>query len=237
MLGVFWAGVVHALMMAATYYLVGKTVQVDTLVRLLTSGARPEDYAVISRDALWIAGYFGGALGGAMSLAAMLRAVVSRLGLDRPSSRLAWLFRFRKAPWYYLLSGRDQAKTPDLIQIAALVNVGGQPYLYQGFLESYYFDEPGQLDRLVISQASRRPLSKDADLPGVSTPGSGDWRARLADFLLGQPTRKTKNRFYPIVGDYFVLHYDEIITLNVRYIELTDSPANGSESAIQAAPR
>jgi len=132
-----------------------------------------------------------------------LRWAIVHFRWDRVSSPLSGWLRFSKAPWYYLLSGAEFAKDdqPDLISISAIVNVGGQPVLYSGVLEDYFFDEDGQLNRLILSEVVRRPLDKDK--------------------APAEP-RASEDRFYPIDGDYFVLRYSEAVTLNVEYIKLTD---------------
>ena len=111
--------------------------------------------------------------------------------------------RFHAAPWYYLLTGADFADDdkPDLISVSAVVNVAGEAILYTGTLDDFFLDEDGRLDRLILEQVMRRPMTSDKspDAPVDTDP--------LA-------------RFYPIDGDYFVLRYSEAITLNVEYIKL-----------------
>ncbi|WP_129526947.1 hypothetical protein [Achromobacter agilis] len=101
----------------------------------------------------------------------------------------------------------------------------------------------------MISQASRRPLSADA----VFLPGGLGWardskqmgpdapvRTRRKGVFVGRRSKHKKpanpNRFYPIVGDYFVLHYDEVITLNVQYIRLKKEASAISPAAIAEPP-
>ena len=64
----------------------------------------------------------------------------------------------------------------------------------------------GNLDRLILGGVSRRPLSKDKPAPGDEPMGP-------------------EERFYPVDGDYFVLRYAEITTLNVRYIPPDELPS------------
>lgn len=64
-------------------------------------------------------------------------------------------------------------------------------------LNDFYFDKEGQLDRLILQNVKRRPMSAD------KTAG-------------GEPA----DRFYPIDGDSFVLRYSEAITLNIQYVKL-----------------
>lgn len=83
--------------------------------------------------------------------------------------------------------------------ISAVVSVGGTAHLYVGYLEKWHVDRDGKLDRLVISKTMRRAFSSDK-------PAEGE-----ADAM---------GRFYRVDGDFFVLRYDQISTLNVSYREL-----------------
>lgn len=82
---------------------------------------------------------------------------------------------------------------------------GNDVYLYVGKLESFEFDRIGQLDRLVLKQASRRLLSKDRE------PQDGYRQDSKEDL-----------RFYPIETYYFVIRYVDICTLNVEFIVLRE---------------
>ena len=76
------------------------------------------------------------------------------------------------------------------------------------FLDDYFLDPDGRLDRLILEQVMRRPLRKDK-----------------------RPGRPEANgeRFYAIDGDYFVLRYAEAITLNVEYIKLAEDAGAPSD--------
>ena len=52
-------------------------------------------------------------------------------------------------------------KHADLVQISAVIKQGSDIYIYTGSLVDYIFDRTGQLDRLVLSETSRRLPSKD----------------------------------------------------------------------------
>jgi hypothetical protein len=106
---------------------------------------------------------------------------------------------------------RGQAAGPDFI--SAIVEVAKEAVLYVGILDDFYFDSEGQLDRLILQQVLRRPLSKDKS---VEPSGAGE----------------EKERFYPIDGDNFVLRYSEAITLNVQYVKLTAADSAGADSAL-----
>lgn len=131
-----------------------------------------------------------------------LRYAVTRWHLDRRGAPLANFLRF-DTPWYYLFTGYDRPTPPDGVAIGAVVCLGSTAYLYTGVLIEYFLDDQGQLNRLVLASAARRPLSDDEA-------ASGDQDRPLID-----------ERFYPIEGDYFVLRYSEVLTLNVRYLDLS----------------
>jgi hypothetical protein len=131
-----------------------------------------------------------------------LRYAVTRWRLDRRGAPLANFLRF-DTPWYYLFTGYDRPTPPDGVAIGAVVCLGSTAYLYTGVLIEYFLDDQGQLNRLVLASAARRPLSDDEA-------ASGDQDRPLID-----------ERFYPIEGDYFVLRYSEVLTLNVRYLDLS----------------
>ena len=137
------------------------------------------------------------------------------------------LFRYDN-PWFYLLSGEslqailpDQPKSwwsrlcswwplgrprkADVVKISAAVKQGNDVYLYVGKLESFEFDRAGQLDRLVLSQASRRLLSKD----------------RMPEAQNEHDASKDE-RFYPIETLHFVIRYADICTLNIEHILLRE---------------
>ena len=123
--------------------------------------------------------------------------------MDRYEHWLSPLARFHEAPWYYLLTGADFKKDalPDYIRVSAVVEVAGQAVLCRGTLDDWFVNsDNGQLDRLVLSAATRRPFAKDKQ-----TDGDGD------------------ERFYKIDGDYFVLRFESVISLNVQYVKFKES--------------
>ena len=90
--------------------------------------------------------------------------------------------------------------------IGAVVCLGSSAYLYTGVLVEYFLDDQGQLNRLVLASAARRPLSDDQASESGADPDQ---------------SQAYEERFYPIEGDYFVLRYSEVLTLNVRYLDLS----------------
>lgn len=208
---VLWAAVLHGLWLYGAWLFRGQILRLDLLLGLLASGGPTQaaTIAALSLQADSLAEYFGSLLVASYIVPAGLRAFITWQRLDRLGHWLAPLARFNDAPWYYLLTGADfsQDKLPDLIKVAAIVDVAGVAVLYQGFLEDFYFKAEGGLDRLVLQGVSRRLLSNDA----IDPVASFDADPMAVD-----------ESFYPIDGDYFVLRYSEIITLNIQYITLRD---------------
>jgi len=129
----------------------------------------------------------------AYALGKSFNYIVLRFKLDRFK-----IFRFDNV-WYYLFKGYELENIePDGVIISAVMEFAGQGYLYQGYLESFFYDKEGNLDRLVLTDASRRKIESDKSNP---------------------ENQSTETRFYPIDGDYFVLKYSEIKNLNVQFLK------------------
>lgn len=206
--GVVYAGFLHAGALLATYYLLDRSVKFDLVFHMLMAPTTlgPSDFATLANSMPWAAEYFIGIFLTAAAVPRLSLWVITRYQLDHIDSRFADWCRFHRAPWYYLLSKADfkiDERQHVIISIAAIVNVSGESYLYHGFLDEYFTSRDGALDRIVLTNTQRRKLDHDRDLSeseGSST-APGD----------------KNNRFYPIAGDYFVLRYSEMITLNVHY--------------------
>lgn len=126
-------------------------------------------------------------------LAITLRKMIRFLRLER--------FDFCRidSPWYYLFTGYDwKDGKPDGVRIAAVAEIAGKGYLYIGWLDKFYLDNSGNVDRFVLTGAMRRKIEKDKK--------NGE-------------THLTE-RFYPIDGHYFVLKYSEIKSLNIQFLKL-----------------
>lgn len=215
---VFWAGGLHALWLVLTDALVGMRLQPLLVLQLLSSDAQTQKAALepLALQADGVALYFGTLMPFAFLAPTAIRWAISAARLDRAQSPLSALVRFSGAPWYYMLRGADFAREdqPDLIAVSAVVNVADQPYLYTGLLDEYFTNQTGDLDRMVLQQVMRRPLSADKN---AASGGTG------------------LDRFYPVDGDYFVLRYSEAITLNIEYIKLREAPAPEAATTPAAA--
>jgi hypothetical protein len=203
----------------ATVAATGRRADFQTLFTLIAGEKSAELESAIARLAAdpWHPGLFFGTLYAFAILAAfLLRRGVTRWRLDRRGAPLANFLRF-DTPWYYLFTGYDRPAAPNGVAIGAVVSLGGTAYLYTGVLVEYFLDDQGQLNRLVLASAARRPLSEDA--PQDDQALTGEWVETGGS--AGAAGAPAEERFYPIEGDYFVLRYSEVSTLNVRYLDLS----------------
>lgn len=198
------ACVLHAVWLFASSHFAGYTFKPETLLRLVSADPLGQASAAHDVAASWnvVSYYFGTLLAVSYFVPVVIRFGITSGRLDRSGHPLSKICRFNRAPWYYLLTGADFQlnDVPDLISVSAVVDLAGTPVLYTGFLDDFYLDEDGVLDRMILQGVTRRPF--DAD----KTTASGLDSSSL-------------ERFYTVDGDYFVLRYSEAITLNIEYIK------------------
>lgn len=113
-----------------------------------------------------------------------------------------------KNKWHYILWGEldsfNQQETIDGTIISAIVDLANKSYLYAGLLEDYWFDRNGQLEAFILSNVVRRDLSHDkGENEGNDPPHSSD-------------------RYYKVDGNYFIIKVNEIKTINIKYIQITE---------------
>lgn len=209
--GVIWAILLHLIWLMLSYFLFSRKFDPVVFLNILSSVPASQSKASLEAGSefSWISTYFISLLLISFVLPAVIRSAISKFRLDRDGTLFSSIFRFHDAPWYYLLTGADFEvdSQPDLIKVSAIVEVAKEAVLYVGVLNDFYFDADGQLDRLILQNVSRRPVSSDKLLDSIQGP-------------------QIEERFYPIDGDNFVLRYGEAITLNIQYIKLTESPIN-----------
>jgi hypothetical protein len=134
------------------------------------------------------------------SLGCVFNFLVKKFKLDAKFNLLRL-----ESPWYYLLKGYEwEIGEPDLIIITAAVELAGKAYLYNGYLENYYLDKNGELDRLILTDTRRRGIEND-HLPTQH----------------GEKTKQSiDGRFYTIDGHNFVLKYSNIKSLNIQFLKI-----------------
>jgi hypothetical protein len=91
----------------------------------------------------------------------------------------------------------------DGVLLTAVVHHGEADWLYMGVIADFFFDKSGDLDRVLLRLVDKRKLSDE------QTADEED------DY---------DGRYYHIEGDYFVLRYSEMCTINIEYIFVTPEP-------------
>lgn len=212
-----WSAILHAIWILISQKVFGNHFDIAILLSLISANQVAQAAAItaISTVANQVELYFASIICGAYVLAAVVRRMIEKFRWDRAGLFSAQFLRFHKAPWYYLLTGADFAEDqqPDFIYISALVDVAGNAVLYKGILDEFFVNAEGVLDRLVLQDVLRRPISADkTDKPELDIADDDALSTSAQDTPLA--------RFYPVDGDYFVLRYSEAITLNIQYIKL-----------------
>lgn len=163
----------------------------------------------LSTHAVRITGYFAAQYMAAGLAGFGLRQLITKKKWDVREGVFGDMLRF-DTPWYYLFNGNRDDTVAGVV-IAAIVDLKDGSYLFTGILSRYFLGETGQLDRLILVNTQRRSVQSDR-------------AATAADFnnrgAIDRPHEDidSSERFYDIQGDYFVLRYDEIVTLNIRYL-------------------
>lgn len=165
----------------------------------------------------YVAFYFAGLYLISLSCGMVAHTVVRRWRLDRKYPPL----RFRN-DWHYLFTGEtpellNDPRTVDFVYISTIVKAGDHTFLYHGILSDYFFGSDGSLDRIVLVSASRRQLSEDRRPEEQEGAGTSD-----------------SVRFYSVLGNYFVIRYSEMQTLNIAYSFVTERDHPADEDRISA---
>lgn len=196
-LAFFYALIIHALLISVSLKLLGKTIDYDICVKLLTgSKSLPEkDLNTIRSSISSIVLYFATSFLVAFMLGKVFQKIIFILNPYK-SSKFAF-----DTPWYYELKGKlSETQDAQLIKLSCLVDSKSTSFLYYGILEDFYLDSSGQLDRIVLSGSSRRTIDKDEPVPQSNE----------------------KSRFYDIKGDRLILKYEDIKNINIEYLYITE---------------
>jgi hypothetical protein len=217
-------GVVFAILLHAFWLTLSKTFGFDPDVRsalmLLTGNfgdkSNQLDLALssIADHELSVSGYFVSLYGWAAIAGALGHRLVRKLRLDHHTR----VFRFDNY-WYYMLTGevlaffenQHESRTVDGVYLSAVINQGVSSYLYRGIVYDFTYDRDGGLDTIVLTDAHRRSLAADRD----DDPGANE------DLSDSSQLKSPDERYYEIHGDFFVLRYSEIRTLNLDYFSVT----------------
>lgn len=162
-----------------------------------------------------IATYFLSLYVGSAFLGWSAHWLVRTLHLDHRAAVL----RFENR-WWYLLTGEILAiedgyleeQLPDGVYASAVVELGKEAFLYWGIVEDFAFDESGELDRFVLSLAHRRRLANDRSPEEMRAVTDFDSAGALP----------IDGRFYEVRGDFLIIRYSDIRTLNLDYFWLDE---------------
>ncbi|MFL7018031.1 hypothetical protein [Vibrio cyclitrophicus] len=168
-----------------------KEIDFTLCIKILTGVKLTQsDLESLSPDVGFIGIYFVGLYLASYVVGKVLQKVVFSLNPYK-SSLLAF-----DTPWYYELKGKLSSESDaQIIKVSCLLDTKDGSYLYYGFLDDFYLDQDGQLDRIVLFDVYRRDISND-DSGGE---GGGD-------------------RYYQIKGERLILKYNQIINLNIEYL-------------------
>jgi len=144
------------------------------------------------------------------SVAAAIGYVAHAFVRSQRLDRRTRVLRFNNQ-WFYLLTGeitqfKENAEIypeVDGVFLNTIVHHDDGDYLYRGVVADFFFDKEGNLDRVLLRLVARRKLSDD--------------RKPEQDFSPYEPDE----RYYEIEGDFFVLRYSEMSTINIDYIFVT----------------
>lgn len=106
-------------------------------------------------------------------------------------------------------SRAEEVEVPDGVYLSAVVSHSSKNYLYRGLVSDFTFDDDGTLDTIVLSGAHRRDLAED------------EISAKEPSVVHDQDPR-----YYSIRGDYLILQYSRIVTLNLDYFWLSEASPN-----------
>jgi hypothetical protein len=95
-----------------------------------------------------------------------------------------------------------EGRRVDGVYLSAVVDHASGSYLYRGIVSDFTFDRDGALDTIVLADAHRRRLVDDRE--------EGAPRAAVGPAAPDE-------RYYEIRGDFLVLRYSELRTLNLDY--------------------
>jgi len=167
-----------------------KEIDFELCIKILTGVKLTQsDIESLSPDLGFIGSYFVCLYIASYILGKLLQKIVFCLNPYK-SSPLAF-----DTPWYYELKGKLSSESDaQIIKVSCLLDTKDGSYLYYGYLDDFYLDKDGQLDRIVLFDVYRRDIRND---------DHGD-----AD----------TNRYYQIKGERLILKYSQVINLNIEYL-------------------
>ncbi|RFM28006.1 hypothetical protein [Deminuibacter soli] len=190
------------------------TFDVQTLGTLLSgttdAGRVTGAFNGIGQHAVLIIEYFAGVSILAIAGGLLTKQFVRRLKLDRKFS----LFRFQNE-WHYVFSGEmldfpdipGTAENVDFKYVDVLMRSDEGTVIYMGVLSHYTLNKEGGIDRIYLSDVSRRYLRED------EAPATG----------------KPDNRYYDLPGEFFIIPYNLVLNMHITYYSLDLTPEKEQE--------
>ncbi|MBA6262719.1 hypothetical protein [Colwellia sp. Bg11-12] len=196
-LAFFYALILHVFLIAVVVPLSGNEINYDICIKLLTGSKSisASDLGAISGNITKIILYFSSSFLLAYVFGKFFQKIIFYFNPYK-SSKYAF-----DTPWYYELTGKlSETQDAELIKLSCLVESKNTSFLYYGVLEDFYLDSNGQLNRVVLSGAMRRPIESDDS----------------------EPTTPPTTRFYEIKGDRLILKYEDIKNINIEYLYIIE---------------
>ncbi|MCG9754240.1 hypothetical protein L1D40_03250 [Shewanella insulae] len=178
------------LIYASFVHLVVKEIDFALCIKILTGVKLTQsDVESLSPDVGFIGSYFVCLYLASYIMGKLLQKIIFCLNPYK-SSMLAF-----DTPWYYELKGKLSSESDaQIIKVSCLSDTKDGSYLYYGYLDDFYLDKDGQLDRIVLFDVYRRDIRND-DNCDTDT-----------------------DRYYQIKGERLILKYSQIINLNIEYL-------------------
>ncbi|HDU6303690.1 TPA: hypothetical protein RFY31_003402 [Klebsiella aerogenes] len=136
----------------------GKAINFTIISKLLTNDKLSiVELEKITTNIPWVLSYFS-----TIFILAYLSAITLQwiMFTTNPTKESKFAFNL---PWYYELKGKvNKADRADVIRLTCMVVAGKDTYLYKGYLEDFYLNSDGTLDRIFISDVSRRFLKNNS---------------------------------------------------------------------------
>jgi hypothetical protein len=198
----FYALLLHAFLIFIVVPVLGNEINYNICIKLLTGSKSisESDLNIISSSLFKIILYFSSSFFLAFVFGKVFQKVIFKLNPYK-SSKYAF-----DTPWYYELKGKlSGTQDAELIKLSCLVDSNGSSFLYYGVLEDFYLDSSGQLNRVVLSDAMRRPIESD------------DSNSNFTSTYAASTTR-----FYDIKGDRLILKYEDIKNINIEYLYIVE---------------
>lgn len=196
-LAFFYALILHVFLIAVVVPLSGNEINYDICIKLLTGSKSisASDLGAISGNITKIILYFSSSFLLSYVFGKFFQKIIFYFNPYK-SSKYAF-----DTPWYYELTGKlSETQDAELIKLSCLVESKNTSFLYYGVLEDFYLDSNGQLNRVVLSGAMRRPIESDDS----------------------ESTTPPTTRFYEIKGDRLILKYEDIKNINIEYLYIIE---------------